>query len=204
MVTNLGIMIKDTKYNNDMNSGKLFAGALALTILLTALLSISTVDRILAEKYPYEATLRGQNEVTPVETSAIGEAEFTIPENNTMKYRVNITGIFNASAANIYMGKTGENGDIIVDLLNTPTSKGTDTAFGMIFRGNITDSSLKGPMQGKSLDDLTTAMESSDTYVNIHTSEHPDGEIRGQLSNADKPKQGSDNSTGVGFSTLTE
>ena len=54
-------------------------------------------------------------------------------------------------------------------------------------------------------------MESGDTYVNVHTSEHKDGEIRGQLSNTDKEKQsgssGSSNSTNsseVGFSTLTE
>jgi len=95
--------------------------------------------------------------------------------------------------------------------LNAPESKGKDTAYGMIFRGNISDSSLTGPMQGKTLDDLTAAMESGDTYVNVHTAEHKDGEIRGQLSNTDKEEQsGSSNSTGssnsseVGFSTLTE
>jgi hypothetical protein len=60
-------------------------------------------------------------------------------------------------------------------------------------------------MQGKTLDDLAAAIESGDTYVNVHTSEHKDGEIRGQLSNTDKPEQsGSSNSTDVGFSTLTE
>ena len=75
----------------------------------------------------------------------------------------------------------------------------------MIFRGNITDSILTGPMQGKTLDDLAAAIESGDTYVNVHTSEHKDGEIRGQLSNTAKPEQsGSSNSTDVGFSTLTE
>jgi hypothetical protein len=128
-----------------------------------------------------------------------------------MKFRVNVTGISNASAAHIHMGKAGENGDVIVDLLNAPESKDKDTAYGMIFRGNLSDSSLTGPMQGKTLDDLTAAMESGDTYVNVHTAEHKDGEIRGQLSNTDKEEQsGSSNSTGssnsseVGFSTLTE
>ena len=114
--------------------------------------------------------------------------------------------------SDIHMGKAGENGDAIVDLLNTPTSKDKDTTYGMILRGNFSDSGLKGPMQGKTLDDLTAAMESGDTYVNVHTAEHQDGEIRGQLSNTDKPKQsggsgsstGSSNSTDVGFSTLTE
>ena len=197
-------MSNDQKY--EMNSSKLlFASILALAISLTVLLSVSMVDQIHAAKYPYKAQLSGQDEVPAVETSATGEAEFTLPANGTMKYRVNVTGISNASAAHIHMGKAGENGDVIVDLLNAPESKDKDTAYGMIFRGNITDSILTGPMKGKTLDDLTAAIESGDTYVNVHTSEHKDGEIRGQLSNTAKPAQsGSSNSTDVGFSTLTE
>ena len=50
----------------------------------------------------------------------------------TMKYRVNVTGISNATGAHIHMGKMGANGDVIADLLNTPTSKDKDTAYGMI------------------------------------------------------------------------
>jgi len=195
-----------------MNPSKLlFASILALAISLTVLLSVSMVDQIHAAKYPYKAQLSGQDEVPAVETSATGEAEFTLPANDTMKYRVNVTGISNASAAHIHMGKAGENGDVIVDLLNAPESKDKDTAYGMIFRGNITDSILTGPMKGKTLDDLAAAIESGDTYVNVHTAAHQDGEIRGQLSNTDKPAQsggsnstGSSNSTDVGFSTLTE
>ena len=204
-------MSNDQKY--EMNPSKLlFASILALAISLTVLVSVSIVEQIHAAKYPYKAQLSGKDEVPAVETSATGEAEFTLPANGTMKYRVNVTGISNASAAHIHMGKAGENGDVIVDLLNAPESKDKDTAYGMIFRGNITDSILTGPMKGKTLDDLTAAIESGDTYVNVHTSEHKDGEIRGQLSNTDKEKSGSSgssnsgssNSSEVGFSTLTE
>jgi hypothetical protein len=190
-----------------MNSSKLLlASILGLAISLSVLLTVSVVDQIHAAKYPYDAPLSGQNEVPAVETSATGEGEFTVPENATMKYRVNVTGISNASAAHIHMAKAGENGDVIADLLNTPTSKDKDTAYGMIFRGNLTDSSLKGPMQGKTLDDLAAAMDSGDVYVNVHTAEHPDGEIRGQIVNSDKPEAATSNSTNssVGFSTLTE
>jgi hypothetical protein len=192
-----------------MNPSKLlFASILGLAISLSVLLTVSLVDQIHAAKYPYDAELSGQNEVPPVQTSATGEAEFTVPANDTMKYRVNVTGIMNASGAHIHMAKEGENGEVIADLLNTPTSKDKDTAYGMIFRGNLSDSSLKGPMQGKTLDDLAGAMDSGDTYVNVHTAENPNGEIRGQIANTDKPEAAgstnSTNSTEVGFSTLTE
>jgi len=35
-------------------------------------------------------------------------------------------------------------------------------------------------MAGKTLQDLKTAIN-EETYVNVHTSGHPDGEIRGQI-----------------------
>jgi CHRD domain len=189
-----------------MNPSKLlFASTFVLAISLAILVSVSLVDQTFAAKYPYKAQLNGQNEVPKTESTATGEAEFTAPVNDTIKYRVNITGLSNASMAHIHMGKAGENGAPVVDLLNTPTSKDKDTAYGMIFRGNISDSSLKGALQGKTLDDLAAAMDSGDTYVNVHTAQHPDGEIRGQLSNTDKPQTAqSTNSTEVGFSTLTE
>jgi CHRD domain len=196
---------KHQKY--EMNSTKfLCTSILALAVSLSVLLTLSIVDQVNAAKYPYKAQLSGKNEVPPVESSATGEAEFTVPANGTMKYRVNITGISNASAAHIHAGAEGENGDIVADLLNTPTSKDKDTAYGMIFRGNLSDSSLKGPMQGKTLDDLAAEMDSGKAYANVHTAGHPDGEVRGQLSNVDKPAAGSTNATNatVGFSTLTE
>jgi CHRD domain len=189
-----------------MNSNRyMVVTILAIATSLSVFATLSLIDQVYAAKYPYKAPLSGKDEVPPVESSATGEAEFTKVANDTMKYRVNMTGISNASAAHIHQGKAGENGDIVVDLLNTPTSKGKDTAYGMIFRGNISDSSLKGPMQGKTLSDLATAMESGDTYVNVHTAAHKDGEIRGQLSLTEKPA-GAKNATNatVGFSTLTE
>jgi len=189
-----------------MNSSKyVCASLLAVAISLSVFVTLSVLDQAYAAKYPYKGQLSGKNEVPAVQTKATGEAEFTKVANATMKYRVNVTGISNATGAHIHMGKTGANGDIIADLLNTPTSKDKDTAYGMILRGNLSDSSLKGPMQGKKLDDLAASIESGDTYVNVHTAAHQNGEIRGQLASEAKPS-GSTNSTNstVGFSTLTE
>jgi CHRD domain len=51
----------------------------------------------------------------------------------------------------------------------------------MILRGNITDSTLKGRLKGKTILDLLTAIEMGDIYINVHSKSHPNGEIRGQL-----------------------
>jgi hypothetical protein len=42
-------------------------------------------------------------------------------------------------------------------------------------------------MQGKTLEYLAAAMDSGKIYVNVLTVEHPQGEIRGQIINTEKP-----------------
>jgi hypothetical protein len=129
-------------------------------------------------------------------------AEFTPPVNDTIKYRINITGISNATGAHIHSGQASENGEVIADLL-TDTSKNNDVSYGMTIRGNLSDSSLKGPMEGKTLEDLVAAMDSGETYVNVHTAEHPDGEIRGQVINTEKAES-AEQAESTNSTTLTE
>jgi CHRD domain len=187
-----------------MNSRVLFLTiTLALAISMSIMLSASTVDSAYAVKRIYDAPLSGQNEVPPVQSNATGLAEFTPPVNETIKYRINITGIFNATGAHFHNAKVGENGEIVADLM-TPTTKNNDVSYGMTIRGNLSDSSLKGPMQGMTLADLVAAMDTGEIYVNIHTDAHPDGEIRGQIINTELEKAPESTNSSVGFSTLTE
>jgi CHRD domain-containing protein len=189
--------------NYEMISNKLVVPTiLTLAVSLSIFLTVSTVDQIYAAKYPYRAQLSGETEKPPVKTSATGEASFTIPANGTIKYRVNVTGLSNATGAHIHSG--GSDGEIVADLINTPQSKDKDTSYGMIFRGNITNELLKGPLKGKTLDDLTALMDSGKAYVNVHTTAHQKGEIGGPIANQDKPKASSSTNSTVGFSTLTE
>src|SRR6476660_1977319 len=146
------------------------------TILLGALSTMSTN----AYAAKFSSTLSGNSEVPPVDTKATGAATYRTAANETViKYKVNITGFSDATGAHIHMGKAGANGDVVVDILKD--SKKNPTKLGMAIRGNITDSDLTGPMQGKTLSDLITAINSGDTYTNVHTPSHPDGEIRGQI-----------------------
>ena len=194
-------MSENQKYG--MISNKILAATiLTLAISLSIFVMISTVDQIYAAKYPYRAQLSGATEKPPVNSKATGEASFTTPANGTIKYRVNLTGISNATGAHIHDG--GSDGVIVADLINTPQSKDKDTAYGMILRGNITNELLKGPLKGKTLDDLTALMDSGKAYVNVHTTEHQKGEIGGQVANQDKPKAAGTTNSTVGFSTLTE
>lgn len=162
-----------------------------LIIVAAALSSLIIVGatNTYAQNEKYRAKLDGNNEVPPVnDTTAEGVINFKTKD-DILTWKMNVTGLSEATGAHIHQGKVGENGGIIVDLLKV--SKHSENPNGMIMRGNVTASSLEGAMQGKTLDDLKAAMASGDTYVNLHTGDHPDGLIRGQLklkgSNATTP-----------------
>ena len=103
-------------------------------------------------------------------------AEFTVMGDN-VEYTVNASNIDAVTAGHIHSGKQGENGPVVVTLFtnDSPTNEVSET-------GSITADKLEGPMAGKQLTDLATAMTNGETYVNIHTEQNPDGEIRGQIS----------------------
>jgi hypothetical protein len=151
-------------------------------VVVAALVSLILVATATTQSYAqnekYRAKLDGNNEVPPVNTTSEGVINFKT-KSGMMTWKMNVTGINDATAANIHQGKVGEKGDIIVDLMQV--SKHKDTAKGMLMRGNVTDGSLTGAMAGKTLADLQTAIANGDTYVNLATSDHPDGEIRGQV-----------------------
>jgi hypothetical protein len=52
---------------------------------------------------------------------------------------------------------------------------------GELTEGSITSANLVGPLQGKQLSDLITLMQNGQAYVNVHTEQSPDGEIRGTI-----------------------
>jgi hypothetical protein len=171
---------------------------LNFVIIATALTSLILVGTAITQSYgqneKYRAKLDGDNEVPPVNTTAEGVINFKTKD-GSMSWKMNITGITDPTGAHIHKARNGTNGDVIVDLLKV--SKHSSNPQGMVMRGNITDSSLTGPMKGQTLKDLQTAMANGDTYVNVHTKDHPKGEIRGQI------KIKGDNATSVGNTTST-
>ncbi len=139
-----------------------------------------TIEPSIKSDTLFSAELNGGDEVPPVDTKATGETTFRIAaDDSTIKYKVDVTGFSDATGAHIHMGRAGANGDVIVDLLRD--SMNNPSTLGMVISGIITDSSLVGPMKGKTVADLISAMSNGDTYTNVHTQEHQKGEIRGQI-----------------------
>ena len=159
---------------------KLFV--LAITVAIAGITVVSTSlapSPVFANVY-FVTNMTGQQEVPPVDTQAVGEAILTqdLPQNQTMHYYVNVTGIQGVTQGHIHSGAEGENGPIVVTLFNFDSPQNE-----VLQDSNFTASNLEGPMQGKTMQDLIAAMKNGSTYINVHTEQNPNGEIRGQLMN---------------------
>jgi len=155
---------------------------LHLAIIIGALISLvlvsTTYSNFVYAQNKFRAKLDANNEIPPVDSTAEGVATFKVKD-DAIKSKINITGITEVSGAQILMGKIGQNGDPIVDLLKT--GEKTETTDGVAIKGNFTASDFEGSMQGKDLSALQSAMATNQTYVNIMTNDHPDGEASGHI-----------------------
>lgn len=96
-----------------------------------------------------------------------------------MGYRLTVNNLDNFTEAHIHLGKKGMNGPVVVFLFG-PTNPGISVNEGVV-QGVITADDLVGPLAGRKLSTLVELMREGKTYVNAHTTQNPDGEIRGQI-----------------------
>jgi CHRD domain len=122
----------------------------------------------------------GENEVPPTESQSTGLAEFNIIGTDSIEYNLNASNIENVTAAHIHGGPEGVNGPILVTLFDHQTpmdqvsENGTITEHNPAFQSGTVTSEQQ-------LHDFMRAMRNGQIYVNIHTEQHPDGEIHGQI-----------------------
>ena len=111
-----------------------------------------------------------------VDTRATGVATFKLREEGLV-FKVNVANIDDVLFAHIHCGAVGVNGPIGVTLF----TGGPVTVNGTLASGVITAPDPGNACGWADLDAVVAALESGDTYVNVHTSVNPGGEIRGQV-----------------------
>ena len=151
-----------------------------ILLLLSTLIIIPfyTFNTALSEDKKYFTPLTGMEEVPPVNTNSTGIALFELL-NNHIDFKVNVTNLDNIKSAQIHIGEFGQNGEIIVSLLKSLSH--VDVQNGTLVEGQVTSSDLVGPLKGKTINELVRLFNNTKTYVNIHTEQYPNGEIRGQV-----------------------
>ncbi|WP_456290401.1 CHRD domain-containing protein [Paenibacillus sp. AK002] len=128
----------------------------------------------------FRASLLGRNEVPPVRTIAFGNTVFRVNRTGTqLRFRLVVNNISRITQAHIHLGRVGENGPIVAFLFG-PSKFGITVRRGVV-QGVLTNQDLIGPLQGRTIRDLIREFERGNAYVNVHTIQNPDGEIRGQV-----------------------
>lgn len=132
----------------------------------------------------YQAHATGAAEVPANDSRAQGVALLRLSaDGSALHYRLIVANIENVLMAHIHLAPAGANGAVVAWLYPSapPPSLIPGRTQGTLAEGTITAASLVGPLAGASLADLVAAIESGGAYVNVHTSQFPGGEIRGQL-----------------------
>lgn len=171
------------------------------SVALVAVLAVP-IAVVAAQHKNYSAEpLVGAEEVPPRETRARGEAKFQLNydangDPTSVSYHLNVANIENVFQAHIHLGPRGVAAPIVVWLypsvapVQGPLGQGR--VDGRIASGTFTAANFVGPLAGKPLSDLIDAMNSGNTYVNVHTNDgvaptntgpgdFPGGEIRHQI-----------------------
>jgi hypothetical protein len=157
-----------------------FLSLLIVSVAITSLIlssSLTSFD-VFGQKEKYRAKLSGKSEVPRVNSTAKGSANFK-SQKDILTWKLNITEMSDATGAKIYIGNKTENGEPIIDLMKS--NNWSRTPLGIVMNGSISASDLQGSLQGNSTEVLKSIMSSGDTYVNVLTNNHPEGEVRGQI-----------------------
>lgn len=136
------------------------------------------------------AHLNGYNEVPSISTVARGEFRARINRNNTIDYTLTYTALEGgaATAAHIHFGQrhTAPPGNVSAWLCGPPTTPPTTcpptggTVTGTIEAADVVGPAGQGIAPGQ-MDELIRAIRAGATYVNVHSTGFPGGEIRGQI-----------------------
>lgn len=139
-----------------------------------------------------ESRLRGYNEVPAVSTAATGTFRATIAaDGQSISYELSYSGLEgDVRQAHIHFGQHSVNGGIMVWLCQSsvnvdptglsPTCPQSGTVSGLIQAANVLGPAGQG-VAANEFAEMLKALRGGVSYVNVHSSKFPGGEIRGQV-----------------------
>jgi len=155
---------------------------MSLLAAVTILIGLIFVGTALASVKHFSASLSGANEVPSVVTPATGQAVFSTNAAETeITYSLSASNFaHDVSAAHVHCAPAGANGPVGITLFS-----GSFSGSGLIAADVITAPNAGNGCGWVNLSLAIAAMESGNTYVNVHTTAAsggvPSGEIRGQI-----------------------
>jgi hypothetical protein len=128
----------------------------------------------------FAAVLLGENEVPPVETDAAGLAAFDLDQDaGELDYRVYVANLEGVTESHIHKGPPDFNGNAVCYLLEPRDDPVSVT--GLLAAGTVREPDLFGVLGREGFGSFVENLRTGNLYVNVHTEQHPTGEIRGQI-----------------------
>jgi len=148
----------------------------SIAILAALLAALAMASAALAQDLKFETELSGAAErPEPVVTEGVGEAKFE-SDGTSVVFELKWDDLTTpAVAAHIHCGGPEETGPVGVTLF-----AGAMDTEGEV-EGTFTAPDPDNACGWEDLADVLGAMSTGDAYVNVHTTQHPGGEIRGQV-----------------------
>jgi glucose/arabinose dehydrogenase len=124
----------------------------------------------------------GGQEAPAVTTDAGALAQFALNPDGTLSFELRAIGpIENATAAHVHLGARAQNGPVVAFLYG-PTGGQNFQPGDLIASGTLNDSNvIARPGFVPTVANLVERMRQGRAYANLHTTAHPNGEIRGQI-----------------------
>ncbi|HSK15264.1 MAG TPA: CHRD domain-containing protein [Gaiellaceae bacterium] len=132
----------------------------------------------------YSVHLTGALEVPANDSQAQGQAVFQLSQDGeSLSYRLIVANIENVTQAHIHLAPPGSNGGVVAWLYPSapPAMLIPGRTDGNLATGTITAANLVGALAGQPLSALLEQLEAGNAYVNVHTSQFPGGEVRGNF-----------------------
>jgi len=138
----------------------------------------------------FTAFLTGHNEVPAIHTNGTGKLMLTINSDNTMSFTLTYSGLSSPAAqAHVHFGQPNVNGGVVFFFCgggSKPACPAGNTSTPVTVTGTVAASDILAPTpaQGLTAGDPTginQEIRAGFAYANVHTSNNPGGEIRGQL-----------------------
>ena len=130
----------------------------------------------------FQVTGTGAEEVPARTTDSYARATFWF-RGDTLTFRLVTNTIHDVTQAHLHYAPAGVNGGIVVWLFpdGPPATLIPGRHVGLLNEGTITDGEVINALAGQGIRGVLRAMRHDSIYVNVHTSEFPGGEVRGQI-----------------------
>jgi hypothetical protein len=154
------------------------------SILVSFALLVATAGAtpVFATDRNFFAFLDGFNEVPSILSQGSGFFRARLNRDGSIDYVLKVRDLSGTFAqAHIHFGQKDVNGGVMVFLCGGPSVPCAEEVSGTLTAASVVGAAAGQGVAAGDLDAVIQTLRSGNTYVNVHTSTFPAGEIRGQV-----------------------